>query len=109
MGKRKKAIHGVADLKEELEIARRQLEDAKHVVMKKQQNYNMVKFQDLKNKLQKLKQCNKMRLEKKIDYYVEEVTEEEIAEIVSRWTEIPVAKLVQGEREKLLNLKENFT
>ncbi len=34
----------------------------------------------------------------------EEVTEEDIAEIVSRWTRIPVAKLVQSEREKLLNL-----
>jgi ATP-dependent Clp protease ATP-binding subunit ClpB len=36
----------------------------------------------------------------------EEVTEEEIAEIVSRWTGIPVAKLVEGEREKLLRLDE---
>jgi ATP-dependent Clp protease ATP-binding subunit ClpB len=36
----------------------------------------------------------------------EEVTEEEIAEIVSRWTGIPVQKLVEGEREKLLKLDE---
>src|SRR5690606_17058917 len=35
----------------------------------------------------------------------EEVTEEEIAEIVSRWTGIPVTKLVEGEREKLLKLE----
>ncbi len=34
----------------------------------------------------------------------EEVTEEEIAEVVSRWTGIPVAKLMEGEREKLLHL-----
>ena len=38
--------------------------------------------------------------------HVQNVTEEEIAEIISRWTGIPIAKLVQGEREKLLNLKE---
>jgi ATP-dependent Clp protease ATP-binding subunit ClpB len=36
----------------------------------------------------------------------EEVTEEEIAQIVSRWTGIPVARLVEGEREKLLKLDE---
>jgi ATP-dependent Clp protease ATP-binding subunit ClpB len=36
----------------------------------------------------------------------EEVTEEEIAEIVSRWTGIPVTRLVEGEREKLLKLDE---
>jgi ATP-dependent Clp protease ATP-binding subunit ClpB len=36
----------------------------------------------------------------------EEVTEEEIAEIVARWTGIPVARLVEGEREKLLRLDE---
>src|SRR5699024_7742781 len=34
----------------------------------------------------------------------EEVTEEEIAEVVSKWTGIPVSKLVETEREKLLNL-----
>jgi len=36
----------------------------------------------------------------------EEVTEEEVAEIVSRWTRIPVSRLVEGEREKLLRLDE---
>ena len=38
----------------------------------------------------------------------EEVTEEDIAEIVSRWTRIPVAKLVQSERDKLLNLSSEL-
>ena len=38
----------------------------------------------------------------------ENVTEEEIAEIISRWTGIPIAKLVQGEREKLLKLKDEL-
>ena len=36
----------------------------------------------------------------------EEVTEDEIAEIVSRWTGIPVTRLVEGERDKLLRLDE---
>ena len=34
------------------------------------------------------------------------VTEEEIAEVVARWTGIPVSKLVEGEREKLLHLED---
>ena len=38
----------------------------------------------------------------------DEVTEEEIASIISRWTGIPVTKLVEGEREKLLRLKETL-
>ena len=38
----------------------------------------------------------------------EEVTAEEIASIVSRWTGIPVTKFVEGEREKLLRLKETL-
>lgn len=38
----------------------------------------------------------------------EEVTEDEIAAIVSRWTGIPVTKLVEGEREKLLRLKDTL-
>lgn len=38
----------------------------------------------------------------------EEVTEEEIAKIISRWTGIPVTKLVEGEREKLLRLKDTL-
>lgn len=38
----------------------------------------------------------------------EEVDEEDIAEIVSRWTHIPVSKLVQGEREKLLRLSDKL-
>ena len=38
----------------------------------------------------------------------EEVDEEDIAEIISRWTHIPVSKLVQGEKEKLLHLSEHL-
>ncbi len=38
----------------------------------------------------------------------DEVTEEDIAAVVSKWTHVPVSKLVGGEREKLLNLEENL-
>ena len=36
------------------------------------------------------------------------VTSEDIAQVISKWTNIPVSKLISGEREKLLNLKENM-
>jgi ATP-dependent Clp protease ATP-binding subunit ClpB len=39
----------------------------------------------------------------------EEVTREDIAEVVAKWTGIPVMKMLQGEREKLLKLEEEFT
>src|SRR5438105_5983200 len=38
----------------------------------------------------------------------EEVTEEDIAEVVSSWTHIPVSRLQEGEREKLVNLEEHL-
>jgi len=38
----------------------------------------------------------------------EEVTEEDIAKVISRWTGIPVSRLLQGEREKLLNMEDNI-
>ena len=57
-------------------------------------------------------------LQKKIDEYQqkskddhllsESVTEEDIAEVVSKWTNIPISKLMQGEREKILNLSNTL-
>ena len=44
--------------------------------------------------------------ERRITLLRDKVTEEEIARIVARWTGIPVAKLMEGEREKLLHLEE---
>jgi ATP-dependent Clp protease ATP-binding subunit ClpB len=38
----------------------------------------------------------------------EEVTEEDIAKVISRWTGVPVSKLLEGEREKLLHIEENL-
>ena len=53
-------------------------------------------LQELENKIEENQEDRLLR---------EEVTEEEIAEIVSRWTGIPVTKLVESEREKLLRLE----
>ena len=61
------------------------------------------KLPELKRKLEKLESSIA-----KSDTYLlrEKVTEEEIAKVVSKWTKIPVSKLLEGEREKLLKLEE---
>jgi ATP-dependent Clp protease ATP-binding subunit ClpB len=90
-------------LKEEIEQVKLEIEKAERVY-------------DLEN-LAKLKHGRLPELEKQMEDYKkrqagagrqllkEEVTEQEIAEIVARWTGIPVAKLVEQEKEKLLNLE----
>tara|TARA_A100001015_G_scaffold23121_1_gene26177 strand:- start:3288 stop:5894 length:2607 start_codon:yes stop_codon:yes gene_type:complete len=59
-----------------------------------------LKMSELKNKLAKFKLENSL--------IREEITYDDIAEIVSKWTGIPVAKMIQSEREKLLSLEKNL-
>lgn len=97
----KKAIVNVKDIKEEIDRVKREIEEA-------ERKYDL-------EKLSQLKYGTMVELEKKLaDAYdknkdrdrmlKEEVTEEEIAEVVGKWTGIPVSKLVETEREKLLSL-----
>lgn len=100
----KEGIHRVQEKREILEKLRRELEDAEN-------NYDLNKAAELRHgripalekELKTLEEeVNKQAGEKLLR---EEVTEEEIANIVARWTGIPLAKLVEGEREKLLRLE----
>jgi ATP-dependent Clp protease ATP-binding subunit ClpB len=117
----KRAIGSVQKIREEIEKVRQQIEQAK-------QNYDL-------NKAAELQYGRLPELQKQLDALEahedetpgdgkskagagaphvhaglrllrEQVTEEEIAQIVSRWTGIPVTRLVEGEREKLLKLDE---
>ena len=104
--KEKKEIHKVRDLREHLERLRRELEEAEG-------NYDLNKAAELRHgKIpaieKELKEAEEMGGHNKQENRLlrEEVSEEEIADIVSRWTGIPVAKLVEGEREKLLRLEQ---
>ncbi|MFA6930148.1 MAG: ATP-dependent chaperone ClpB [Lentisphaeria bacterium] len=101
----KQGIAKIRQLKEALELARTQLTKA-------QRDYDLNRAAELGNGVipgleikikeaeAEVRACEGERLLK------EEVDEEDIAEIVSRWTHIPVSKLVQGEREKLLHMPE---
>lgn len=97
----KKNISGVKDIKEEIDLVKRQIDEA-------ERNYDLEKLSELKygvlTDLQnKLKIANEKN-ENQEKMLKEEVGEEEIAEVVAKWTGIPVTKLIETEREKLLNL-----
>ncbi len=97
----KKNISKVKDIKEEIDYVKRQIEEA-------ERNYDLEKLSQLKygNLVElerKLKEANEKGLDEE-KMLKEEVGEEEIAEVVGKWTGIPVTKLVETERERLLKL-----
>lgn len=89
--------------KEELEKKTFELEQAEN-------NYNLEVaarlrhgvIPNLQKELDELKNASKSKI------LSDEVTEEDIAAIISKWTNIPITKLVSGEKEKLLNLENNL-
>ena len=91
---------------------REQIEQTNAAIEKAQREYDLNKAAELKYgrlpELQKqLEAEEKLANEKKEDSLLRDrVTDEEIARIVARWTGIPVEKLVEGEREKLLHLDD---
>ena len=106
-GQEKEAIQVIQQKREELDRYRRELEEAEN-------KYDL-------NKAAELRHGKIPTLEKELLVYEqevnndtdtrllrEEVTADEIASIISRWTGIPVTKLIEGEREKLLRLKETL-
>ena len=99
----KKAISGVQRLKEEIEKTNAEIESA-------QREYDLnraakLKYGVLPNLLTQLKQEEEKRSANKNPALLRDrVTDDEIARIISRWTGIPVTKLLEGEREKLLGL-----
>lgn len=101
----KKAITGVKACKEKIEDVKHQIEEAERA-------YDLEKLAALKYgtlpQLEKELEESKARADSAEENRLlrEEVDEEEIAEVISAWTGIPVAKLVESEREKLLKLPE---
>jgi ATP-dependent Clp protease ATP-binding subunit ClpB len=102
----RQAIRKVQALREELEQLRREIEEAERA-------YDLNRAAELRHgrlpELERRLHAEEERLSQKQSgtrLLREEVTEEEIAEIVARWTGIPVTRLLEGEREKLLRLDE---
>ena len=100
----KESIEKVQKLREEIEKTNAQIEQA-------ERSYDLNKVAELRYgklpELQKqLEEEEKKENTKENVLLRNKVTADEIAEIVSRWTGIPVAKLMEGEREKILHLKD---
>jgi len=101
----KKALSNKQILREKIEKAKRECEEA-------ERSYNLEKVAEIRHgvlpslekELGKAEASGDARNEGQL--LREEVTEEEIAEVVSRWTKIPLTRLLEGEREKLLRLDQ---
>ena len=92
---------------------KKQIEETKHEIEKAEIQYDLNKVAELKYgkliALEKELNNEKTKLEQNKtmgQLLKEEVTEEEIAEIISKWTGIPITKLIENDREKLLRLDE---
>ena len=98
---------------EKLSRLREQIEDINRQIQTAQQNYDLDKAAELQyGELPRLRQQLEAEEEKvknqDLSLVHESVTDEEIARIISRWTGIPVAKLTEGERTKILGLEQEL-
>jgi ATP-dependent Clp protease ATP-binding subunit ClpB len=98
----KASLQGAAQIKEELERARTELEQARRASdLSRMAELQYGRIPELEKRL-----VAAQRAEQQAPQLVRNsVTEEEIAEVVSKWTGIPVAKMLEGEKEKLLRME----
>src|SRR5690625_5204752 len=99
----KAALHGSAQVKGELEQARLDLEAARRagdLTRMSELQYGVIPELERQLDMATQAEMQDMKLLRN------KVTEEEVAEVVSRWTGIPVSRMLEGEREKLLRMEE---
>src|SRR5690606_31835345 len=99
----KATVQGATKIKEQIEPARLQLEAAH-----RQQDYakmSEIQYGTLPELEKQLKAAQEVETTG-FQLLQDRVTAEEIAEVVARWTGIPVSKMLEGEREKLLNMEQ---
>ncbi len=101
----KEAIGRIRDLKEQLESRRGELERETDLEKAAEIRYGLIpdlerQVEEATAKLDELQATQKM--------LKEEVDEEDIAEVVSKWTGVPVSRLMEGEMQKLLHLEEHL-
>ena len=98
------------NIQSEIKKTKKDLEDARFKLEMAENNYDLETaarlrhgtIPELEKKLDNLKNSNDNKI------LSDRVTEESIAGVISRWTNIPITKLAQGEKEKVLNLEENM-
>ncbi|MGE4072962.1 MAG: ATP-dependent chaperone ClpB [Lysobacterales bacterium] len=101
----KAAVSGETQIKEQLERARYEFETARRA-------QDLAKMSELQYgripELEKQLELSQNADQKVFTLLKNKVTEDEIAEVVSRWTGIPVSKMLEGEREKLLRMESEL-
>ncbi len=102
----KAAVQGTTHIKEELERAKIELETARRAGdLQRMSEIQYGVIPQLEAQLKAAAEAEKQEFK----LLRNKVTEEEIAEVVSKWTGIPVSKMLEGEKEKLLRMEENLT
>jgi len=102
----KVAVQGTQHIKEKLEEARRQFEAAHRAGdLGRMSELQYGRIPELEKQLDLATQAEMQEMK----LLRNKVTEEEIAEVVSKWTGIPVSKMLEGEREKLLRMEDEIS
>jgi ATP-dependent Clp protease ATP-binding subunit ClpB len=104
----KRVIHAMREIKEQIEQTRVEIEQAeRNSELEKAARLRYGSLRELETKL--AEQENKLReLQARGSLLQEEVDAEQVAQIVARWTGIPVSKLLEGEVEKLVKMEERL-
>jgi ATP-dependent Clp protease ATP-binding subunit ClpB len=101
----KASVQNSAQIKEELERARTELETARRAQdLGRMSELQYGKIPELERRLAQATQAEQQQQETKL--LRNKVTDEEVAEVVSKWTGIPISKMLEGEKEKLLRMEE---
>src|SRR5213594_889525 len=101
----KRVIEDIQKLREALELARNEMEKAqRHGDLRRVAEFQYGKIPQLERQLKELETKTAAKEGRRL--LQEEVTPGEVAEVVSRWTGIPVSRLLEGEKEKLLRLDQ---
>jgi len=101
----KAAVQGTSKIKEQIEAARAEIETSqRHGDLAKVAEIQYGKIPQLEKQLHAAQETEA----KGFKLLQQRVTSEEIAEVVSRWTGIPVSKMLEGEREKLLRMEDDL-
>ena len=102
------AIQSIRELKERIENTRTATEQAQRVGdLEKAAELQYGELAELREELQR-READLAELQRDRRILKEEVDEEDVAEVVSNWTGIPVSKLVEGEREKLVRMEDRL-
>lgn len=103
----KAGVQGTAQIQQQIEQARAELEAARRKGdLNKMAELQYGKIPTLEKQLEEAVKNTEHQPENRL--LRNKVTEEEIAEVISKWTGIPVAKMMEGEREKLLHMEDDL-